>query len=121
MVDQISEYLFDSSLARQPGYVYIGLWPNSAVSTPEMAMNFLRAKSQPIPLVPVQWGGRLTVIVEANVEPRIWIGRRSPTGNWEADLGQILRVLGENGVEAELSLDTSQLASRGSQSGDWGR
>jgi hypothetical protein len=77
-------------------------------------MNFLRAQPQPVPLIPVQWGGPLTVVVEANTAPQIWFGRRTPTGNWEADLAQIIRVLAENGIEAELSLDRCRLASQSS-------
>ena len=116
MTNQILEYLADSTTERQPGHVYLVLWPNKELSTTASAIDFLRAKSPPIPLVPVQWGGTLEVVVEANIDPRIWFGRRPSAGNWEADVAQIIRVLGENGIEAELSLDRSQLASQGSPS-----
>lgn len=81
-------------------------------------MNLLRAKPQPIPLVPVQWGGVLTVVVEANAEPRIWFGRKAPTGRWEIDLAQMLRVLEKSGIQAEGPLDPRQLPSHGSPYSD---
>lgn len=106
MTTQIFEYLPDSALPAQPGYVYLALWPSNEIPTPRIALGFLRAKRPtPIPLLPVQWGANLTVIVEANTTPRMWFGRRDPSGNWESDLAQIIRVLAENGIEAELSLE----------------
>ena len=114
MTNQIVEYLADSTTERPPSHVYLALWPSKELSTTASAIDFLRAKSPPIPLVPVQWGGTLEVVVEANLDPRIWFGCRPSAGNWEADLAQIIRVLRENGIEAELSLDRSQLASQGS-------
>lgn len=114
MATQVCESLFDSTLPERPGPVYLALWPTEDVPNPQSAMDLLRAKvPKPIPLVPVQWGANLTVIVEAYGHPRIWFGRRVPTGDWESDLAQIIRVLGENGIDAELSLDIEQLAPRG--------
>jgi len=114
VTNQIIEYLADSTTEREPSHVYLALWPSKELSTAASAIDFLRAQSPPVPLVPVQWGGMLEVVVEANIDPRIWCGRRPSAGNWEADVAQIIRVLGENGIEAELSLDRSQLVPQGS-------
>lgn len=118
MTAQVTEYLLDSKLKDHPGYVYLALWPSDAIPTPGAALNFLRDQESPLQLLPVQWGANLTVIVEAIANSRIWIGRRKPTGVWESDLAQIIRVLGENGITAELSLATSRLPSRGTPNTD---
>lgn len=115
---QVSEYLSDSMRGDHPNYVYLALWPSDEIPTPGIALNFLRAQQSPLQLLPVQWGANLTVIVEASANPRIWIGRKKPTGVWESDLAQIIRVLGENGIEAELSLAPSRLPSRGTPNTD---
>ena len=106
MAIPIVEYLFDSSVGDGPGSVFLTLWPTDEIVDVRRAMDFLRAQERkPLALVPMQWGTNLKVIVEVSANPRIWFGHEEASGNWEADLTEIIRVLREHGIEAELALD----------------
>ena len=86
------------------------LWPTDEIANMHEAVDFLRSRGQkPLPLTPVQWGSNLKVVVEVSASPRVWFGHDETSGSWEADLNEIIRVLREHGIEAELSLESGHV------------
>jgi len=98
---KIRAFLSDPVRQLNQSAVFIKVWATVGVPDVKAAMHHLRNQApQPVLLVPLNRAKDLTVVVRASEDPCIEFGRSVPTGNWDADLQEIISVLKANGVAA---------------------
>lgn len=106
--NEICDYLPDSNCKLNKSRVFIKIWTTSQISNIEAAKRYLQSEIGDIgeiilkPLTPE--ASNATLMLEASLNPRIIIGCSVPSGDQNADLEEILKVLVANGIKSSCSM-----------------
>ncbi|MHB1530426.1 MAG: hypothetical protein ACYCXT_13600 [Acidiferrobacteraceae bacterium] len=82
--------------------VFIKAYVSTDIPDIEAAFRFLQDRCPSPLLLKKTSPDGLTVILEANRNPKIVFGRSVPTGDPEADAREIISVLAANGLQAKV-------------------